>query len=624
MIRNRPTPKRDAQLALWPLTTQKPKPSLPISQPIIQNVPETPKLQPQVSNQIPKEQFLKLVQKAQESGLTKEQAFMKMKEAWYSVQDDLTPREQTIEKVAQRNQKVLDAITVNKWQENPVIRAGKWVLWAVRWWLQWLVSWVREWTPQMFADIKATVKDPNMTLPEKALGILYKEVLADFVAGDVVGGAFGGAMVGGVKWFTTPEEQQQAKQFFSNIIKPWSTADQVIQTYKALPQKEKKKFNYYAGGLFNLADLVPASLFASKTGRTIAKKWIDIATEWVGATNRVASELAQEAGKSTAKLARWAVETVVDPNDVAEWLLASYLKNPAMREKYIAKVWQTPERTILEEWIQGTLEEQAEQILKKGKESMNFARSEAKRIPEQIYSEEWAWITNKILEWVDETIPWIQAKLQPIREMNKRFTAGTASADDLIMAKTYLTRYQTIYDGFGRVKKTWDVFEKEALNGMYQKMKTDLEDLWKKYGIDFENINRTTMKFEGLRWLLTRAVSREKWKDIISLSDYILWGLAISADPVGWTIAMIGKKRWQSPKTASKVANLLYKKKWNVDSVRDGLGSVDSLPSRAEEVVVKKIPQKKKAKAIRIKKSDNLSNSNKKKTILPKKKKRAN
>lgn len=250
-------------------------------------------------------------------------------------------------------------------------------------------------------------------------------------------------------------------------------------------------------------------------------------------------------------------------NKISEWLVASTFKQPAMREKYISKVWQTPEKTLLEAGIKWTLEDQTRQVLELSKQSAKKARSEASKINETFASPEGSWITDKILEWVDTSIPWIQKKLQPILDMNQRFKDWTATTNDLIDAKTFLSRYEQIYDDFGRVKKTWDTFEKEALADMYSTMKTQVEDLWAKYWIDMEKINYDTMKFEWLRWLMTRALSRESNRDIMWLSDYILWGYGATIDPVSTLLVVWWKKLLQSPNVSSRIANLLYKKKWD-------------------------------------------------------------
>lgn len=247
-------------------------------------------------------------------------------------------------------------------------------------------------------------------------------------------------------------------------------------------------------------------------------------------------------------------------NKFAEGLVASTFKNPAMREKYISKVWQAPEVTLLEWGIKGTLKQQTEEVLKRGKASFDLARQSAKAIPETIASPEWKWIADKILEWVDTTIPWIVQKTAPIREMWERFAKWTATADDLIQAKTYLTRYEQIYDDFGRVKKTGDQFEKEALANMYTTMKNQLEDLWRKYWVDFETINKETMKYEWLRGIMTRAISREANRDLLWLSDYVLWWVGSVVDPVSTLALLATKKVLQSPNVASRIANAIYKK----------------------------------------------------------------
>jgi hypothetical protein len=261
----------------------------------------------------------------------------------------------------------------------------------------------------------------------------------------------------------------------------------------------------------------------------------------------------------------WAIWTWLKgvKNKVAEWLTSSYLKNPAMREKYMSKVWQAPEVTLLEAGIKWSLPDQVKQISKLSSDSRNQARQSAQNIQETIYSPEWSWITKKMIEWVDTTIPWIDKKMQPILEMSKRFEEWKATAQDLIDAKTFLSRYESIYDDFGRVKKTGDLYEKEALADMYTVMKNQLEDLWTKYGVDFKEINRNTMKYEWLRDIATRAASREAGRDVLSLTDYIMWWYGITADPVTWMWALITKKALESPYIWSNVANFLYTKSKN-------------------------------------------------------------
>ena len=150
-------------------------------------------------------------------------------------------------------------------------------------------------------------------------------------------------------------------------------------------------------------------------------------------------------------------------NAIAEWLVWSNLKNPAMREKYISKVWQTPEKTLLDEWITWSLGSQATQVANKSKQAYDATREALKSIPTQVRSDEWLRITSKILDWVDTSIPWIEDVIAPIKDMNTRFANGSATMTDLNDAKLLLARYESLYDDFGRIKKTGDEFEKKPL-----------------------------------------------------------------------------------------------------------------------------------------------------------------
>lgn len=246
-------------------------------------------------------------------------------------------------------------------------------------------------------------------------------------------------------------------------------------------------------------------------------------------------------------------------NKIAEWLVWSNLKNPAMREKYISKVWQTPEKTLLDEWITGSLWTQATKVAEKGKQAYDTTREALKSIPAQFKSDEWLWITNKILEWVDTSIPWIEDVIAPIKDMNRRFANGSASAMDMNDAKLLLARYEWLYDDFWRVKKTGDEFEKKALAKMYNNMKTEIENVWEQYWMDIKSMNKETQKREWLRWLMDRAVAREAGRDMISLSDYMLWWITI-ADPMTAIPLTLWKKFFSSPKVTSKIAKFLYSK----------------------------------------------------------------
>ena len=246
-------------------------------------------------------------------------------------------------------------------------------------------------------------------------------------------------------------------------------------------------------------------------------------------------------------------------NKIAEWLVWSNLKNPAMREKYISKVWQTPEKTLLDEWITGSLWTQATKVAEKGKQAYDTTREALKSIPTQFKSDEWLWITNKILEWVDTSIPWIEDVIAPIKDMNRRFANGSASAMDMNDAKLLLARYEWLYDDFWRVKKTGDEFEKKALAKMYNNMKTEIENVWEQYWMDIKSMNKETQKREWLRWLMDRAVAREAGRDMISLSDYMLWWITI-ADPMTAIPLTLWKKFFSSPKVTSKIAKFLYSK----------------------------------------------------------------
>ena len=246
-------------------------------------------------------------------------------------------------------------------------------------------------------------------------------------------------------------------------------------------------------------------------------------------------------------------------NKIAEWIVWSNLKNPAMREKYISKVWQTPEKTLLDEWITWSLWSQATKVADKSKQAYDATRTALKSIPTQFKSDEWLWITNKILEWVDTSIPWIEDVIAPIKDMNTRFANGSASAMDMNDAKLLLARFEGLYDDFWRVKKTGDEFEKKALAKMYNNMKTEIENVWEQYGIDIKSMNKETQKREWLRGLMDRAVSREAGRDMISLSDYMLWWITI-ADPMTAIPLTLWKKFFSSPKVSSKIAKFLYSK----------------------------------------------------------------
>ena len=85
---------------------------------------------------------------------------------------------------------------------------------------------------------------------------------------------------------------------------------------------------------------------------------------------------------------------------------------------------------------------------RKGKQAYDTTREALKSIPAQFKSDEWLWITNKILEWVDTSIPWIEDVIAPIKDMNRRFANGGASAMDMNDAKLLLARYEWLYDDF--------------------------------------------------------------------------------------------------------------------------------------------------------------------------------
>lgn len=281
-------------------------------------------------------------------------------------------------------------------------------------------------------------------------------------------------------------------------------------------------------------------------------------------------------------------------NKIAEWMVGSNLKNPAMREKYIAKVWQTPEKTLLDEWIVWSLSDQAKQVSEKSSTAYNATRETLKSIPTKVKSDEWLWITNKILEWVDETIPWIDEVLAPIKDMNQRFANGSASLSDLNDAKLMLARYENIYDQFGKVKKSWDEFEKKALAKMYNKMKTELEKIWETYWVDLKSMNKETQKREWLRALMDRAVAREAGRDMIWLSDYILWWLTIS-DPMTAIPLALGKKFFSSPKVSSRIAKFLYSKWKDVASntSNTNMSAVNRITKQGLIQTAQKISEKK-------------------------------
>ena len=74
--------------------------------------------------------------------------------------------------------------------------------------------------------------------------------------------------------------------------------------------------------------------------------------------------------------------------------------------------------------------------------------------------------------------------------------------------------------------------KKKALAKMYNNMKTEIENVWEQYWMDIKSMNKETQKKrEWLRWLMDRAVAREAGRDMISLSDYMLWWITI-ADPM--------------------------------------------------------------------------------------------
>ena len=90
-------------------------------------------------------------------------------------------------------------------------------------------------------------------------------------------------------------------------------------------------------------------------------------------------------------------------------------------------------------------------------------------------------------------------------------------------------------------------------------MKTEIENVWEQYWMDIKSMNEETQKREWLRWLMDRAVAREAGRDMISLSDYMLWWITI-ADPMTAIPLTLWKKFLSSPKVTSKIAKFLYSK----------------------------------------------------------------
>jgi hypothetical protein len=260
-----------------------------------------------------------------------------------------------------------------------------------------------------------------------------------------------------------------------------------------------------------------------------------------------------------------------------------------MREKYIAKIWQTPEKTLLEEWIVWSLSDQAKQVSDKSSKAYVKTRLELQKISDKVWSKEWEWITSKLIEWIDPTIPWIEDIIAPVKWLNTRFKNGNASLSDLNDAKLMLARYEKIYDDFWRVRKTGDEFEKQAIAKMYNKMKTEIEDFGKIYDVDIEKLNKETQKREGLRWLMDRAVSREAGRDMISLSDYVLWWITMT-DPLTAVPLVLWKKIISSPKITSRIAKSLYTK--DISNVRNNNSVITSTTDRITKQRLKWLPLK--------------------------------
>lgn len=461
----------------------------------------------------------------------------------------------------------VNALTVNKTSENPLLRAWKGVLWTGVGLLKWAFKWITWWIEELVNDSKAIIADETKKPIEKFNQILLWEWLGDFIGKNVIWETFWWALSWLYNWFTTEKEREGinesmwewVKEVFEWYIKG-TKAEDVLQKFQALPEKDQKELTdllWYAMSYTNFYGLWK--------GTEIAKDvWWDVIEQWAKQLTKaptMLSKITQPVIDATWRAQKWVQSKA---NKVAEWRTASTFKQPALREKYISKVWQTPEVTLLEDGITWSLPSQTKQVLSKAKVSRDKARTMASKIPDTFASKEWEWITSKILEWVDTSIPWVEKKLAPIIAMKERFVKWTATANDLIDAKTYLTRYEQVYDDFWRVKKTWDVFEKEALADMYTTMKNQLEDLWGQYWIDFQKINNDTMKYEWLRDLMTRAMSREANRDAFSLSDYILWWVWVWVDPVSTTAIILWKKILQNPLTSSKGANRLYTKTWKL------------------------------------------------------------
>lgn len=489
-----------------------------------------------------------------------------------------------------------------KWQIRwwPILWRGTMAKWIIKWWLNkmkkiWKSAWMQDFSKSMqeWVAKKQEVMDywietfNKPWLRNKAVWAFTTWWASLWIAAQPFvtwAEKLAWKWVDVIKWaYDKIPEWSMAKQFLQGYGNLWKmaykqaepTIAKVVQTWdeamKNLEMKNPDLYNALKAWIYSLDavwvwEVAVAWKALAKSGwrqvGDLLSKAEPMISEAVTAWRTVADasiEFAKNNPVSSSVKNVWG-KIKDTKNEVAEWLISPNLKNPAMREKYIAKVWQTPEKTLLDEWVKWSLQDQASYILNKASESAQQARKEAKKITSTVYSKEWEWIAEKIVEGIDESIPWIKQKVQPIIDMWERFRRWEGTAEDLIMAKTYMSRYEDIYDDFGRVKKTWDTFEKEALADMYTTMKNQLEELWEQYWIDFKKINHNTMKYEWLRWIMTRAVQREAGRDIFSLTDYIMWWAWLSADPLLWTTALLWKKIISTPPVTSRIANALYTK----------------------------------------------------------------
>lgn len=442
------------------------------------------------------------------------------------------------ENIQQPISNAVNALTVNKTSENPLLRAWKGVLWTGVGLLKWAFKWITWWIEELVNDSKAIIADETKKPIEKFNQILLWEWIGDFIGKNVIWETFWWALSWLYNWFTNEKERkgindsmgEWVKEVFEWYIKG-TKAEDVLQKFQALPEKDQKELTdllWYAMSYTNFYGLWK--------GTEIAKDvWWDVIEQW-------AKQLTK---------APWLLSKVTQPvidatvwlqDDVSKKLLSSAETSVSQALRPTGKkMKQLTERIspeFLKKWIRGSQDSMLELATRnKNKfwsmidDALEAGALDEVTIPRNVVDKVLheakltTMVENKVVNDTKyKVVSWLQDMISQFPEAIQWTEARAVKKilDDIV----YATKW-----GIGSEDLTYK-------NGLVKTMTDSLRDELSKAAPDLAMLNKEFSFYKTLETVLDATVTRTKpqswmlrqvWSAIFAsnqqsgVRDKILW-----------------------------------------------------------------------------------------------------